>query len=241
MRTGPGARRRRLERIGPPALLCLASVIAFVPIWVQYPVPTATEAVELPPWFKTAALEVPVGSVVLTYPFTASASLASQPMVWQAVDDMRFRLAGGYVKVPGAEGHPLEAGSPGSAVNSLVGLTLSDETPSRSWAPTAEDLVSLRGALERWGVSYVVVTATGSSPLYAAAVMTAVIGRPPEVSQRAWVWDLSREPLARSFNAPAASNAFAACRSTRSVFGEVSFGDPLSQQGNLCVSNALGT
>jgi hypothetical protein len=50
--------------------------------------------------------------------------------------------------------------------------------------PTAADLVRLRTALSRWDVSYVVVTTTGLSPVYDAAVMTAATGRLPHRANR---------------------------------------------------------
>lgn len=246
---GPAGARRPLgrrrggpwvRRIGGAVGLGAVAASVFVPIWTLNPIPAATEAVTLPPWFTVVAPNVPSGSVVLTYPFPASASLASAPMVWQADDDMHFDLAGGYVKVPGFQGHPLQRGAPGTAVNSLIALTVSRQTPTRSLVPTAADLVHLRSALTRWDVSYVVVTTTGPSPVYDAAVMTATTGRLPHRSNRAWVWNLHRTPLTRRFNAVAAASAFGACRSTIRPYQDVRAHHPIPQGVNRCVSNGLG-
>jgi len=58
-------------------------------------VPLATQS---PPWSRDTVSTlnaIPSGSVVLTYPFTIEPW--TEAMSWQAADDMRFRLIGGYV------------------------------------------------------------------------------------------------------------------------------------------------
>jgi hypothetical protein len=234
---GRGIRLR--EQIGPPALLCTVAALVLAPIWTLYSIPTATETVALPPWYSTAALQVPTGSVVLSYPFPASASLASEPMIWQAVDDMRFSLAGGYVKIPGPGGQPFTTGPNGSATNSLIMLTLSKQTPGQSWVPTSDDLKALRNALGTWQISYIVITDTGPNPVFMAAVMTAVSGRKPLVSHDAWVWDLRRQPLGTSFDASTAASAFGACRMSPILYRDGSAGGAPPQGGNQCVYKKL--
>lgn len=232
---------RLRQKLGPPVVFCVAGASMFVPIWRYYSIPTPMEAVSLPAWFAADALLVPTGSVVLAYPFPSSASLASEPMIWQAVDGMHFGLAGGYVKVPGPDGHPLTAGVPGSATNSLDLLTLVKQTPKESWAPTPADLLALRAALSSWRVSYIVITATGLNPVYTAAVMTAVSGRVPDVSDNAWVWDLREKPLGASFNPNAASFAFSSCRSQPSLYQSLSASRPLPQNADRCITHELGS
>ena len=234
----PKSRDLPLRKFGPPTLFVTAVIIC-VPMWRTYSVPTAMEKVDVPPWFSKAALAVPSGSVVLTYPFPASASLASEPMVWQALDAMHFKLAGGYVKVPGPDSHPLTAGSPGSATNSLDLLTLVKQTPEALWVPSPAEILALRDALSEWKVSYIVVTPTGQNPVYAAAVMTAVSGHPPVVANRAWVWDLRQERVTDASTPKSASTALGSCRSTSGLFEQVAAGSPLPQKADLCVSLAL--
>jgi hypothetical protein len=221
--------------------LCTVAALVLAPIWALYSIPTATERVALPPWYSTAALQVPTGSVVLSYPFPASASLASEPMIWQAVDDMHFSLAGGYVKIPAPGGQPFTTGPNGSATNSLIMLTLSKQTPGQSWVPTSDDLKALREALGTWKISYIVITDTGPNPAFTAAVMTAVSGRKPDVSHDAWVWDLRRQPLGTSFDAATAASAFGACRTSPILYREASAGGAPPQEGNQCVSQKLGS
>ena len=225
--------------VAPVIVLCTAAAVVFVPIWRFYSIPTATETVGLPPWFQTAGLDVPMGSVILTSPFPASASLASEPMIWQAVDDMHFNLAGGYVKVPGPDGQPFTTGPAGSATNSLIMLTISKQTPAESWVPTSADLVALRNALSSWKVSYIVITTTGPNPVFTAAVMTAVTGHVPRVSHQAWVWNLRSSPITRSFDAPAAASAFGTCRSKAVLYLDLSAGEAPPQGANMCISNNL--
>ena len=51
--------------------------------------------------------------MLLTVPFAVSGS--PQPMLWQAVDGIHFRLAGAALKTPNALGGPVGPGPPGSA------------------------------------------------------------------------------------------------------------------------------
>jgi hypothetical protein len=219
-------------------VLLVAATAVLYPIWRNYSVPTATNTVELPPWFTTAATRVPSGSVVLTYPFPASSSLSSEPMIWQAVDGMHFSLAGGYLKVPGPGGSPLQAGAPGSATYSLDLLTLAKQTQKTPWLPASSDLSNLRSAFATWKVDYIVIPATGINPVFTAAVMTAVTGQLPVVSHRAWVWDVRQTALA-PFSGVTASSAFKSCRSVSALYQAVPADVALPQIANLCVSKAL--
>jgi hypothetical protein len=206
----------------------LAAALAFIPQWTTYQVPIAAQRVVLPAWFATTGTTLPVGSTVLTYPFPMSATVVSQPMVWQAVDGMRFRLAGGYVKVPGASGRPLTVGPPQSAVRLLSNLTSGPARP-----PSAAQLQSLRTALARWGVSWIVVTVDGPLPVQAAAVFTAVTTVAPRRSHDAWVWRLSPPLPTAEFSGQAASRALEACRGQ--MDDPVTTRGPLPEAANDCV------
>lgn len=178
-----------LRRLVGVALVLLA-VAVMIPIWWTYQVPLAVTAVAEPAWFATAGRGVPAGSVVLAYPFPFPAAGTAEAMVWQAEDGMRFSLAGGYVKAPGAEGKPLSQ-EPHTAASWLL-AELSSPAPGPLPSGTPAQLATLRGALRRWGVSYVVVTALGRDPRAATALLTKVIGRPPAVAHGARVWVLRR-------------------------------------------------
>jgi dolichyl-phosphate beta-glucosyltransferase len=222
-------------------LVALGAVIAamVVPIWSSYRAPLVVQRVRLPPWYTTAAREVPPGSVIASYPFPASAAAESQPMVWQAADGMRFRLAGGYVKVPGRARGVIGTGPQGSATWTLDTLTLASGQAQVQFTLTGGDVARLRSALRRWDVSYVVVTDTGSAPVEAAAVFTATTGTVPVVAHRAWVWDLRTRPLLSHLDSTLAASAFQSCRSSAPTLGRVPSARALPQTLNRCV--AAGT
>jgi hypothetical protein len=227
----------RLPRIALPIVLVGIAAALFLPTWSLFQAPFSVQPVGLPPWFATAALHVPEGSVVVTYPFPASASLTSEPMVWQSADDMRFRLAGGYVKVPGPGQGVIGTGRPGSAVRTLVDLT----SPPGGAPPTTftpRQLESVRSAVRSWRTSYIVVTNSGFAPVEAAALFTAATGIVPQLSHRSWVWDLRTTPLPARFDASSAASAFATCPMPKSGIGAVPSGRPLPQGLNTCVAAA---
>jgi hypothetical protein len=218
-------------------VVLLGAVVAamLVPQWRTYGVPLTVEKVRLPPWFRTVAPTVAEGSVVASYPFPASAALESEPMVWQAADGMRFRLAGGYVKVPGRGEGVLGTGPKGSATWTMDALTTTTPATATQFTLTAGELLKLRAALRRWDVSYIVVTDTGPAPVEAAAVFTAATGKTPTVSHRAWTWDLRSSPAPFPDNAASAATTFASCRSLRRSLGVVPSGAALPQTVNRCI------
>jgi hypothetical protein len=204
-----------------------------VPQWATYGAPVAVQKVSLPPWYATVGRTVPVGSVVASYPFPASAALESRPLVWQAADGMRFRLAGGYVKYPGPGQGVIGTGPKGSATWTLDALT--SASAGTAFTPTPSEIVALRQALRRWQVSYVVVADTGPVPVEAAGLFTAVTGSAPRLSHRAWVWDLR---AGRPPTPPAAAveaTSFISCRTPAVRLGAVSPDRALPQQFNRCI------
>ena len=192
----------------------------------------SVQQLHLPPWYSTAALQVPEGSVVTSYPFPASDALMSAPMVWQSVDGMRFRLAGGYLKVPAADGKQgvIGLGPPDSAARILQQLTYRPDTV----APTASALAGLRTGLRSWGTSYIVVVDIADA-VGAAALLTAATDQMPVVSHRAWVWDLQSPPLGAAYDAEAANRALSTCTHNQVDLGGVPPLQPLPQAVNRCI------
>ena len=93
------------------ATTAVVAVVAFVPVFVTFGAPLRVVGVHNPAylWPGAPALSaLPADPVVLTVPFAVSGS--AQPMLWQAVDDMRFRLAGAALKTPDASGGPVGSG-----------------------------------------------------------------------------------------------------------------------------------
>ncbi len=230
-----------LPRAGWGVLVVAVAALMLVPVWVTYEAPLVVQPVELPPWYTTAALTVPQGSVITSYPFPASSTLMAEPMVWQAADGMRFRLAGGYIKVPGRGHGTIGSGLPGSGVQTMVHLTVPPTAFGSTFPLTAYQMAQLRSSIRYWRTSYIVVTDTGSKPTEAAAVLTAATGMLPEIAHRAWVWNLRAHPLRGPYDATAASRAFASCRLTADRLGTVPADEPLSQAFNRCVLNPGGS
>jgi hypothetical protein len=229
---------QRFPAAGRIAMLVAATALVMVPIWLTYEAPLAVDTVQLPPWYATAAHHVPEGSVVTSYPFPASASLSSVPMVWQAMDGMRFRLAGGYIKVPGPGDGVIGKGPPGSATRTLDDLTLGAYA-GEPFTLTSIQLGNLRSALRTWSTSYIVVSNLGADPTEAAAMFTAATDTMPQISHGAWVWDLRAHPLRVPYDAASAARAFAVCVAPPAQLGGVPPGRPLPQTLNQCV--AAGT
>ncbi|MGH9081052.1 MAG: hypothetical protein ACRDYE_13465 [Acidimicrobiales bacterium] len=167
----------------PPAVLAAVGVAVLVPIASTYTVfvehPRAA-----PAWYLTSARSLPPSTRVLTVPvpdlFPTSA------MEWQAEDDFRFDIIGGYAVVPGRDGHTDSLRAPfGGPTKTVQDLSFGEvDLPS---TPNAQTL-GVRRQLLRWGVDDVVVSAPTLHPAFASSYFTAVMGRPPAFVQEAWVW-----------------------------------------------------
>jgi hypothetical protein len=165
--------------------------VALAPLAVSVipDLPFATEAVVLPRWYETVAPHLPPGRVLLSYPVAFSGIQVA--LAWQAVNHMAYSQAGGA----GPEGTSIRAGraAPGFDALSVLSLGFSLTEPSA----TPANLASVNGALRIWKVNTVVIAPEplgladqqGHDPSYAAAYMTAVLGRLPVVQAGAWVWD----------------------------------------------------
>jgi hypothetical protein len=170
----------------------------------------------LPRWYATVAPRLPPGRVLLSYPVAFSGIQSA--MDWQAVNAMRYSQAGGG----GPQGVPNRAGSAEPGFILLARLGFGVLTPQPVGTPT--QLTAVRHAIAVWGVNTVVVATNPTAPLlqqghdptYAAAFMTAALGRPPVIQAGAWVWDdvsvTARQPALRVAPAVIASCAAAAER-----------------------------
>jgi len=127
-------------------------------------------------------------------------------MLWQAVDDMHFRLAGAALKTPNALGGPVGQGVPGSARRVLSDLTVVGGTPPTG---TPAQIATVRRALRQWQVQEVVIAGSSRDPVYASGFFTMVLGTAPVYEHAAWVWPL--QPGGPS-SAPASGASLAQCR-----------------------------
>jgi hypothetical protein len=169
----------------------VVAAVALVPMGVTFGerLPFAMARVLLPRWYTEVAPALPPGRVLLSYPapFTGIQSA----MAWQAVDRMHYSQAGGG----GPQGVAARAGAAAGGFRVLTDLTLNFGRPSPTGTPA--QYAAVRRALRVWQVDTVVVSTDpaapflqqGQDPVYAAAFMTAALGRLPRIEAGAWVWD----------------------------------------------------
>jgi hypothetical protein len=147
---------------------------------------------------------LPRGTVLLTIPFAVTG--LTESMVWQAVDDMHFRLAGAALKTPSPLGGPVGQGAPGSARRILTDLSLlGAPLPSGTTAQIAR----VRGALQTWHVNRVVITGPSRDPIFASGFLTMALGFGPTYIDGAYVWQLPAGPLPTT---PAVGASLFSCR-----------------------------
>src|SRR6185437_1345690 len=142
------------------AATAVMTLLAVVPVFVTFDVPVAVRPVTVPRYVRTVARTVPAHTVMLTVPFAVSG--VPQPMLWQAVDDMRFDLAGAALKTPGPRGGPVGKGAPGSARRIMVDLTIGG-APEPSGTPA--QISTLLRALRTWKAGRVVVAGSSRDPV----------------------------------------------------------------------------
>ena len=188
------------------------AVVALAPVFRTFDAPLRVVRVHTPPYLRDAATRPPDGDVVLTVPFAVSGS--AQPMLWQAMQGMRFRLAGAALKTPDALGGPVGEGAPGSARRILTELTIAGPALP---AGTAAQLAAVRQALQSWQVNQVVITGASRDPVYASGFFTAALGVPPVFERGAWVW---RVQPGEASAPPVTGISLSTCRTYAALAGE---------------------
>jgi hypothetical protein len=166
------------------------AVVALLPIVATFSpeLPFAMRPVLLPRWYANVAPNLPSGRVLLSYP--APFSGIQTAMSWQAVNRMHYSQAGGG----GPQGQAFRAGSAAPGMTDLARLGFGLGVPQP--AGTRAEYAAVRHALVVWKVNTVVIATNlyapplqqGHDPTYAAAFMTAALGRLPVMQQGAWVW-----------------------------------------------------
>jgi hypothetical protein len=195
--------RSRVTRVTAAATAAV-TVVALVPVFITFDVPLHVVPVRMPAYMRDVAPALPSGTVVLTVPFAVSGS--TKPMLWQAVDDMHFRLAGAALKTPNAIGGPVGPGPPGSARRILTDLTIAFGALPTG---TPAELATVRRAVREWQVGDVVIAGTSRDRVYASGFFTMALGVAPAYVRGAWVWRL--QPGGRLV-APATGASLPQCR-----------------------------
>jgi hypothetical protein len=195
----------RVEVIAGLATLAVG-VAALLPVFLTFDMPFTVQSTAIPAWMTRDAPSLPNHTVLLTVPFAVSGS--AQPMLWQAVDDMHFRLAGAALKTPDAAGGPVGQGTAGSARLILSELSVGVGAEPKG---TTTQLSAVRAALRAWRVDEVVIDGPSRDPVYASGFLTAVLGAAPSYVRGAWVWRIATGGPA----APAApGGALTRCQAT---------------------------
>ena len=145
------------------------SAVLLIPLIPKWPYRSAT--VSIPAFFGSSTADrIPSGSVALTYPYPRDPTIDA--MLWQASDDMRFRLIGGYAIVPTAHriayssSYPLPPMVPLTLIGDYLGLSAAGVVPGTPTA-TPDDL---RSFLRRYHVHTVIAQHIGKDPDQAYAL-----------------------------------------------------------------------
>jgi hypothetical protein len=176
------------RRLLPSLAGAAVGVIALLPvlIFLAGSVPFTTRQVAVPDWFRTAATHLPAKAVLLVFP---AAYAVESSESWQVAAGMGFAM----VNEGGPGGILARAGSErsGQAVLASISYWFG---PRPRIMPS--DVLAVRDALDKWGVTTVVLPDQAGLPEYddvrsvptVAAVMTAVTGTLPIRMDNAWVW-----------------------------------------------------
>ena len=227
-RTDPASWIGRNLRPLTIAATVAAGALALAPVFATFDVPLRVERVAIPPYMVQDAPRLPTGTVVLTVPFPVSGT--AQPMLWQAVDDLHFRLAGAALKTPNNEGGPVARGAPGSARHVLTSLSVPGPLEPQA---TPDEVAAVLYGIRAWHVDRVVVTEVDRDPVYASGFFTVVLGTLPAYVDDAWVW---RIPPGGPSSPPALGVPLAPCRAAAAAPASVH--DPLAMA--RCVLFAAG-
>ena len=160
-----------------------------VPWLLDWPMPYTTESVATPAPVSRLLAGLPSSAVVLFYPFPSSA--LDTALIWQAENDMRFRVVGGRGITAGPGGaaqHGLEPGTPAGMLSALSTNYTPHGNLNLPPMPTAATIAGMRQALRSWQVTEVVMAGGGRNPSYAKQWLTKVLGVPPHLKDGRWIW-----------------------------------------------------
>lgn len=164
----------------------LVAAIALVPIFGYFAdgLPLTAVPVRPPLWFRTVAPRLPEGQVLLVFPF----AFRQSNMTWQAVNRMSYAMVGGG----GPNSIPARAGKERVGQGYLAHISVA----GGAQPIVPGEVAAVRGALDGWGVTGVVLPDPRNLPEYeqlpaersVVVLMTAAIGRTPTYAAGAWVW-----------------------------------------------------
>jgi hypothetical protein len=141
-----------------------------------------------PAFFRSGgdAQRIPEGASVLVTPFATNPITASTE-TWQVLSGMRFRVPSGYFLQPNP--HPIHTALdltgpvPRPLSSALLDITFARGAPQLTPTLRAQMLDDLR----YWRTQVVVVGPFGHDDEM-VALLTDLLGRPPQIDQGVWVW-----------------------------------------------------
>ncbi len=126
--------------------------------------------------------QIPTGSVLVTYPFPGP--LNAETMAWQAHNDFRYRMVGGYQNLPDGRGGFTHEGNPSVTRDVLNGLFGGIPAPPL----TAELRRTVLRDLGEWDAATVVVDMGVTGSAAAVELFTDLLGRSPTYDEGVAVW-----------------------------------------------------
>ncbi|WP_460819611.1 hypothetical protein [Nocardioides korecus] len=187
-----GLRRSRLTGARRTLAVTAVALVALVPLLPNGPatsVPVPTSA-----YFAGRGVqEIPAGATVLTYPYPSySGNIA---MIWQIESDLRFRLTGGEIYVPGPDG--TSKNYPHGDLPRSLWDVLVEGGPQRSthWSPPTSAprrrlATALRAYVATHHIDAMVVSPTGRQGRWVATLTRAALGPPTTDREGYLVWRL---------------------------------------------------
>ena len=177
----------RLRRYAAVAGLVLVVFVPLLPSSRIHSTPVQT-----PAYFAGDAVhEIPDGATVLPYPFAFYSSNVS--MLWQTASDMRFRMPGGEIYVPGPTGH--STNYPHGGLPQPLWAVLVAGGPKRvtHWtAPSSAQRAVLTSDLRTYVTDHridsIVVSTDGAQGRWVSALASSAFGAPTAVHGTISVW-----------------------------------------------------
>ena len=168
-----------------PAAVALVSLVPLIPAAS----PIAVGYLNAPKYYSSKAVEkIPRDSVALVYPFPSGTWSAGA--VWQAVADFRFKMPGGYFRVPQPPtGHiafsPLLGYTEDTKTAETLVALANGNAPART--PALKDL--LLAQLASWNVQSAIATPSlSTNPRESLAFLTWLLGEPSLRHGATYVW-----------------------------------------------------
>jgi len=171
---------------GGAAAVGVALVVPWLTAWQM---PFKVESVATPAPVERILATLPPKAVVLFYPFPSSK--LDQALIWQATDELRFRVVGGRGITAGAGGaavHGLEANTPPGLLSALSTSYQPYGHLNLPKLPTPPEIASMRAAMRSWGVTNIIMSGGGRAPDFSRQWLTTVLGAPPHLQDGRWVW-----------------------------------------------------